>query len=261
VHDAVKREAVKQWTTDPAGAFAARDDDLGTSESFRRIEAYRYREQPWMHETFHFEAYRGARVLEIGVGAGTDHVQFARAGADLTGIDLTPRSVELTSQRLEQEGFEPRVSVMDAEHLDFPDDSFDVVYSFGVLHHVSSPARAFSEVRRVLCPGGRFVGGLYNRYSFFMAGVLLVRILKREYRTESWPERLSRIEYSTAGARPYVRLFTRRELERDLRQAGFDQLAITRRHLGLGRYTETFPRAVERIGGRMVGWYLVHDAR
>ena len=261
MHEAVKREAVKQWTTDPAGAFAAGDDDLGTPESFRRIEAYRYREQPWMHETFHFDAYRGARVLEIGVGAGTDHIQFARAGADLTGIDLTPRSVELTSKRLEQEGFEAKVSVMDAERLEFPDDSFDVVYSFGVLHHTSSPERAFSEVRRVLRPGGRFVGALYNRYSFFMARVLVERYIYREYRKETWTERLSRIEYSTSGARPRVRLFGRRELAHGLHDAGFDRVTICRRHLGLGRYTARFPRAVERIGGRTVGWYLVHDAR
>ena len=261
MHEAVKREAVKQWTADPAGAFAAGEDDLGSPESFRRIEAYRYREQPWMHETFHFEHYRGARVLEIGVGAGTDHMQFARAGAELTGIDLTPRSVELTSERLRQEGFTPDVRLMDAERLDFPDGSFDAVYSFGVLHHTADPARAFAEVRRVLRPGGRFVGALYNRDSFFMARVVFERYLYREYRNESWTDRLSRIEYSTSGARPYVRLFTRRELAGELRHAGFEHVQITHRHLGLGRHTSRFPRFVERAGGRLVGWYLVHDAR
>lgn len=260
MHDGVKREAVKQWSADPAGAFVA-GNELGTPESFRRIETYRYSQQPWMHETFHFERYRGQRVLELGVGAGTDHVQFARAGAELTGIDLTPRSVELTGLRLQQEGFEPRVSVMDAEQLEFPDDSFDIVYSFGVLHHTSSAPRAFREARRVLRPGGRFIGGLYNKHSFFIAQVLLERYARGEYRTEIWSERLSRIEYSTSGGRPHVRLFTRRELERALREAGFCRVDITRRHLGLGRYTPSVPRMVERIGGRLGGWYLVHDAR
>jgi len=260
MHDDIKRRAVEQWSADPAGALAVGEDELGTPESFRRIEVYRYTEQPWMHETFHFERYRGQRVLEIGVGAGTDHVQFARVGAELTGIDLTPRSVELTRRRLDQEGFEPRVKVMDAEQLEFSDSSFDLVYSFGVLHHTTSAARAFAEARRVLRPGGRFVGALYNKHSLFIARVLFERYVCGEYRTETWAERLSRIEYSTTGARPHVRLFTRRELERELRGAGFDSVAITRRHLGLGRYTSRFPRAVERTGGRLVGWYLVHSA-
>ena len=260
VDHTIKREAVKQWSADPAGARGVEGHELGTPESFRRIEEYRYREQPWMRETFHFERCRGMRLLEIGVGLGTDHIQFARAGARLTGIDLTPRCVDLTRLRLEQEGFEPQVSVMDAQQLDFPDGSFDVVYSFGVLHHTASAARAFAEARRVLRPGGRFIGALYNKRSFFMARVLFERYLYREYRTETWTERLSRIEYSSSGARPYVRLFTRRELERELLEAGFGRVGITRRHLGLGRYTASFPRAVERIGGRVVGWYLVHDA-
>jgi ubiquinone/menaquinone biosynthesis C-methylase UbiE len=254
VDDQIKQAAVKQWTADPAGAFVA-GDDLGSADSFRRIEAYRYCEQPWMHDTFHFERYRGKRVLEIGVGAGTDHMQFARAG-----VDLTPRSVELTRMRLELEGFEPRVSVMDAEELEFPDDSFDAVYSFGVLHHTSSAPRAFSEVRRVLRPGGRFIGALYNKRSFFVARIALKRALKREYRIERWAERLARIEYSTSDARPHVRLFTRAELELELVEAGFDKVTITKRHLGLGRHTGSVPPLVERIGGRLGGWYLVHDA-
>jgi SAM-dependent methyltransferase len=261
VHDAVKREAVKQWTADPAGAVAAGEEELGNPEAFRRIEAYRYREQPWMHDTFHFDRYRGAKVLEIGVGAGTDHVQFARAGAELTGIDLTPRSVELTGARLEQEGFTSRVSVMDAETLAFPDDSFDVVYSFGVLHHTGSAERAFAEVRRVLRPGGEFVGGLYNRNSFFIVRVLAERYLRREYRHESWAERKARIEYSTSDALPYVRLFSARELRGKLKRAGFTRVAITRRHLGLDFGTFTPPHVVERVGGRIGGWYLVHHAR
>jgi ubiquinone/menaquinone biosynthesis C-methylase UbiE len=260
MHDNIKREVIAQWSADPAGALAA-GDDLGTPESFRRIEAYRYRVQPWMHQTFHFSLSRGQRVLEVGVGAGTDHVQFARAGADLTGIDLTPRSVELTRMRLEQEGFEPRVSVMDAEKLEFPDNSFDVVYSFGVLHHTSSAERAFCEVRRVLRPGGRFIGGLYNRHSFFIGRILLKRYLTREYRSEEWTDRLARIEYSTSNARPYVRLFTRSELERELREAGFSAIYITRRHLGLAQIVRRVPPVVERVAGRLGGWYLIHDAR
>ncbi len=89
-----------------------------------------------MHDTFRYERFAGQRVLEIGVGLGTDHVQFARAGAVMTGIDLTPRCIELTQIRVAQEGLWSDLRVMDAGQLTFEKDAFDAVYSFGVLHHV-----------------------------------------------------------------------------------------------------------------------------
>src|SRR4051794_17854646 len=154
----IREEARSQWSHDPAGSIAAEDVELGTPASFAKVEAHRYAEQPWMHETFRFERFAGERVLEIGVGLGTDHLQFARAGAQTTGVDLTPRCIELTRRRFEQEGLSSDLRIMDAENLAFDDDSFDVVYSFGVLHHIPSTERAFAQVRRVLRPGGVFLG-------------------------------------------------------------------------------------------------------
>jgi ubiquinone/menaquinone biosynthesis C-methylase UbiE len=258
---AAKHEARRQWAHDPAGSIAVEDDGLGTPESFRKVEAHRYAEQPWMHETFHYARFRGQRVLEIGVGLGTDHLQFARAGARLTGIDLTQRCIDLTRARFAQQGLRSRLLQMDAERLDFDDDSFDVVYSFGVLHHTPSPERAFREVRRVLRPGGVFIGGLYNQQSAFYARVLLERLVWREFRHETLEQRRGRIEHSTSGAVPLVRLFTSGELRRLLRESGFEHVDLTRRHLGLGRFTGRLPEWLERGGGRLAGWYLVHTAR
>ncbi len=254
--DEVRAEAKAQWSHDPAGALAAETESLGTPESFARVESYRYDEQPWMHETFEFERYADREVLEIGVGLGTDHLQFARAGANLTGIDLTPRCVELTRSRLEQEGKPPNVHVMDAETLAFPDASFDAVYSFGVLHHIPDMEASFREIRRVLRPGGVFVGALYNRHSAFHARIQLERLLLPRYRRQPIGKR---IEHSTGDAAPYVRLLTRRELARILREAGFTRVSITKRHLGLGRYRRYLP-GVDALGGRLAGWYLVHEA-
>jgi ubiquinone/menaquinone biosynthesis C-methylase UbiE len=255
--DPIKREARAQWGHDPAGALAAGGEPLGTPESFVRVEAYRYAEQPWMHETFRFEQWAGKDVLEVGVGLGTDHLQFARAGARMTGIDLTPRCVELARLRLEQEDLPPRVSVMDAERLQFPDDSFDAVYSFGVLHHTSSPEHAFREIRRVLRPGGAFIGGLYNKHSLCHLGLRVQRVVQLGFLRESWTERLGRIEYSSVGANPQVRLFTSSELRAKLLDAGFEIVEIRKRHVGLGRLSERLPAWVSAVGG----WYLVHEAR
>lgn len=255
--DPIKQAARAQWGHDPAGGLAAGEEPLGTPESFARVEAYRYAEQPWMHDTFHYERWRDRDVLEIGVGLGTDHLQFARAGARMTGIDLTPRCVELTSRRLEQERLHSRLSVMDGERLDFADDSFDAVYSFGVLHHTSSPQQAFREIRRVLRPGGAFIGGLYSKRSWFYLRIRAVRLLRLELFRESLADRLSRIEYSTSDAKPYVRLYTPRELTCELQGVGFELVNITKRHVGLGRRSERLPAWVGRLGG----WYLIHDAR
>jgi ubiquinone/menaquinone biosynthesis C-methylase UbiE len=257
----IRAEAQAQWSHDPAGSNAAEADELGTPESFAKVEAYRYAEQPWMHETFRFGRFAGQRVLEIGVGLGTDHLQFARAGARMTGIDLTPRCIDLTRRRFEHEGLESDLRIMDAERLEFDDDSFDAVYSFGVLHHIPSTERAFAEVRRVLRPGGVFLGGLYSRQSWYYARLRLKRLLNHEWREESLDDTLARIEYSTSGAKPFVRLFGRCELLGLLNDAGFSEAAIVRRHVGFGRVTAYVPASVERAFGRVGGWYLVHAAR
>lgn len=262
--ESVKQEARKQWGHNPAGDIGAGEAQLGTAESFMAVEEYRYREQPWMHDTFRFDRYRGREVLEIGVGLGTDHAQFARAGARLTGIDLTPRCIELTQRRFEIQGLQSRLVTMDAEDLGFPDDSFDAVYSFGVLHHTPDQQRAFREVRRVLRPGGMFLGGLYNKHSAFYARInverLVVALRHPNRPRESMEERLSRIEYSTSDSKPLVRLCTGQGLKRELLQTGFSDVEITRRHLGLGQYTSTYAR-LDQVGGRAAGWYLVHHAR
>lgn len=258
--DRLREEARSQWSHDPAGSHHAGDAELSTPESFRRIEQLRYREQPWMHETFRFDRFKEQRVLEIGVGLGTDHLQFVRAGARTTGVDLTPRCIELTALRLQQEGLQTDLRVMDAENLAFRDATFDVVYSFGVLHHIPSTERAFNEVRRVLRPGGVFLGGLYSRESIFHARVVLGWALRGRFLKQPYEDLLSDIEYSTGDARPYVRLFTREELRQILKECGFPNVAIRRRHMGLGFATATVPDWIERCLGRLGGWYLIHEA-
>lgn len=257
----IKRAARDQWSADPAGGVAAEDAELGTPASFARIERYRYLEQPWMHETFRFERFAGKRVLEIGVGLGTDHLQFARAGAIVTGIDLVPRCIELTGRRMDQEQLSSHLHVMDAEHLQFADDAFDVVYSFGVLHHTASAEKAFAEVRRVLRPDGVFIGGLYNRYSAFVATMLLQQLTVPGQRHMSFARRLSLIEYASSHDRalPYVRLFGARELRRALHGAGFGEIRLTRRHFGV-KLTHKIPHWLEEAISRTAGWYLIHEA-
>ena len=114
----------------------------------------RYELEPYILDFARFGDARGLRVLEIGVGLGADHQQFAEAGADLWGIDLTERAIEHTRQRLAVFGLTSHLAVGDAENLDFPEESFDRVYSWGVLHHSPDTPKAIAEVGRVLKRGG-----------------------------------------------------------------------------------------------------------
>ena len=114
-----------------------------------------------------FGKFRGARLLEIGCGMGTDLLQFARGGARCTGVDLTPRSVEITRHRFRLYGMDGAFMIADGERLPFASESFDVVYSNGVLHQTPDTADAIREVHRVLRPGGVARVMLYHRNSLY----------------------------------------------------------------------------------------------
>ena len=134
----------------------------------------RYELEPEILPFADFDSARGLRVLEIGVGMGADFVRWVRAGAVATGVDLTERAVEITRDRLAKDraegraegGVEADVRVADAEALPFEDAAFDLVYSWGVLHHTPRMDRALAEAQRVLTSGGRLKVMLYHRRSW-----------------------------------------------------------------------------------------------
>lgn len=132
---------------------------------YDRQAAERYRLEPSILGFAQFERYRGRRVLEVGVGLGADHERFAMAGADLSGIDLTERAVDHVRRRFALRGLESELRVGNAEQLSFADDTFDLVYSWGVLHHTPDTRRAVAEVLRVLKPGGEARIMVYHKHS------------------------------------------------------------------------------------------------
>src|SRR5205085_8203473 len=148
-----KKRAREQWGQDPCGAVHGREHEFGTRQFFDEVERYRYKEYaPWMPEVMGFDNFAGARLLEVGCGMGTDLLQFARGGARCTGIDLTPRSVQISRHRFRLYEIDGAFMIADGEHLPFRSESFDLVYSNGVLHHTPDPRRALREVHRVLRP-------------------------------------------------------------------------------------------------------------
>src|SRR5438105_15892575 len=141
------------WQEHPCGSKFS-DAEIGTRELFDRVEQHRYEKEWHIPLAADFVSAKQLRVLEIGCGVGTDGLQFARAGAIYTGVDLTDAAIELARKNFASAAMQGEFRVADAEHLDFPDEVFDLAYSHGVLHHAPDIQAAVREIHRVLKPGG-----------------------------------------------------------------------------------------------------------
>jgi ubiquinone/menaquinone biosynthesis C-methylase UbiE len=187
---------------------------LGSEAFFRETEAARYRLYPYLPSLVGFERWRERRVLEVGTGMGVDHVRFARAGATLAGIDLTPNHLEITAARLAREGLASRLLRGDAEHLPFRDGSVDHVYSCGVLFLVPDIQRAVDEVYRVLRPGGEALVMLYHRTSFHHY-VKTLAFMGLVWGDLLYLTRQKLVDWSADGYDyPIIRLYSRRQARR-----------------------------------------------
>ena len=153
------------WQEHPCGTKFA-DAEPGSPRFYELVEEHRYSKEWHIPAAADFSSSAGLKVLEIGCGLGTDGAQFAKAGADYTGVDLTEAAVELARKRFEISNLPGKFQTADAENLEFANESFDLVYSHGVLHHTPDTARAVREIHRVLRPGGRAVVMLYHRDSY-----------------------------------------------------------------------------------------------
>jgi ubiquinone/menaquinone biosynthesis C-methylase UbiE len=153
------------WDANPCQSDLSQAEDR--RRYFEEISQNRYQRREWHVPTVaKFEAYRGKDLLEIGCSIATDGLEFARRGANYTGVDLTPHSIELAQERFALFGVKGKFVTVNAEEkLPFPDGTFDHAYSFGVIHHSPDPNRIVREIYRVLKPGGTFTVMLYNRSS------------------------------------------------------------------------------------------------
>jgi SAM-dependent methyltransferase len=276
------------WQAHPCGTKFS-DAEMGTREFFERVEAHRYAKEWHIPAAADFAGARGLRVLEIGCGLGTDGAQFAKAGADYTGVDLTDAAIDLARQRFKGSGLPGEFRVTDAENLDFADESFDLVYSHGVLHHTPDTARAVQEIHRVLKPGGRAIVMLYHRGSYnYRVGIRILRragagLLKSEsgirivHRLTGEPLDSLRehaglltgrndgdtssdefLSQSTDGAgNPLARVYSRREareLFKDFREVELRAYFLNKRFIPL--IGKLLPRSIESALASRWGWHL-----
>lgn len=166
---ALKNEVREFWNADPCGTRYL--DGENDKEVFEAHERARYSLEPYIPEFAQFASSRDLKVLEIGVGMGADYLQWLKAGALATGIDMSAASVERAVRRCALAGYRADLRVADAEHLPFANETFDVVYSYGVMHHSPDTAQCLREAWRVLKPGGAARIMLYHHPS--LTGAML----------------------------------------------------------------------------------------
>jgi len=161
----VSKEEVRAfWDAAACGEVYA--EGAALEQRLERQRQLRYQLEPYIFDFARFSDGASRDVLEIGVGMGADHLEWANARPrTLTGIDLTSRAIELTHARLAARRLSSDLRVADAEDLPFADGSFDIVYSWGVLHHSPDTAKAVREVHRVLRPGGSARIMVYHKHS------------------------------------------------------------------------------------------------
>ena len=223
---------------------------VGTAEFFRELDAYRFDKLRYLPQVVDFAAYKNLRVLEVGCGVGLDLARFARAGAQVTGVDLSPTAVHLAQQNFKQQGLKADLCVMNGEALQLANNSFNVVYAHGVLQYTANPEQMISELHRVLCPGGQAIFMVYNTYSWLM---VLSRLMKVE------------LEHEDA---PVIRTFSIKAFRQMLRPFAHVQIiperfpVPTRLHHGLkaNLYNKLFVgtfNVLPRSWVRPFGWHLM----
>jgi ubiquinone/menaquinone biosynthesis C-methylase UbiE len=150
---------------------------VGTREYFDEVEARKYFVEPHIPRFADFERWRGKKVLEIGCGIGTDTVNFARQGALGTAVDLSPQSLDLARRRVEVYGLQDQVRFHagSAEELAsfVPVETYDLIYSFGVIHHTPHPERVLEQMQRYAKRGTTIKVMVYHRHSWKVFGILI----------------------------------------------------------------------------------------
>src|SRR5262249_25694182 len=139
---------------------------VGSRGFFDDLDHYHFEKLHHLLRLVPFDECRGRRVLDVGCGAGVDLARFAKGGADVTGVDISPAAIDLARANFDQQRLRGDFRVADGERLPFADESFDLVFGHGVVQYTAHPQHLVDECRRVLKPGGEAIFQVYNRISW-----------------------------------------------------------------------------------------------
>jgi 2-polyprenyl-3-methyl-5-hydroxy-6-metoxy-1,4-benzoquinol methylase len=250
-------------------------EPVGTRQYFDQVEARKYLVEPHIPVFAQYPRWAGKRVLEIGCGLGTDTINFARAGATVTAVDLSSRSLELARQRAQIFGFADRITFVEAnaERLsEFVEPSaYDLVYSFGVIHHTPHPERVLQQIRTHFSgPQTTLKMMVYYRWAWKVFAIVL-----REAHGAFWrlDEVVARNSEAQTGC-PVTYTYTRRSARRLLEANGFRVNDLSVDHIFPYRVSDyvryqyvkdwpfrALPDAVMRSLERTLGWHLCVTAQ
>jgi len=156
----------------------------GSRAFFADLDQYHFEKLHHLLRLVDFDGYRGKRVLDVGCGAGTDLVRFAKGGALVSGVDISPSAVALARQNFSQQNLEADLREADGEHLPYADGTFDLVFAHGVVQYTPDSRALVEECRRVLKQGGDAIFQVYNRISWLNA---LSKVMKVPLEHEDAP--------------------------------------------------------------------------
>jgi len=200
---------------------------VGCREYFDEVEARKYFVEPHILGFAQFERWKGKKVLEIGCGIGTDSVNFARVGADLTIVELSEKSLELCRRRFDVYGLTARFSQGNAEELSafIPLEQYDLVYSFGVIHHSPDPNRIVREIHKYLGARSELRLMLYSKWSWKVSWIVLKHGRGAFWRAADFVRRYSEAQEGC----PVTYAYSFREIRELLRD--FDVVEMRKEHI------------------------------
>ncbi|MDW8417760.1 MAG: class I SAM-dependent methyltransferase, partial [Bacteroidia bacterium] len=204
---------------------------VGTREYFDEVEKRKYFVEPHIPRFAEFPRWKGKKVLEIGCGIGTDTINFARHGAYVTAVDLSEKSLEIARQRAKVYNMEDRITFIhaNAEELDryVPVERYDLIYSFGVLHHTPHPERAFTQLRQYAGPETVLKVMVYHRYSWKVLWILLKYGKWQFWKAAEWVARYSEAQEGS----PVTYTYSRQEIAQLLKKSGFEPIDMWVDHI------------------------------
>ena len=251
-------ERIKRyWNTQPCNIKHGKSD-IGTAEFFQEVSARRYKVESHIPEFAGFHLWAGKRVLEIGCGIGSDAEEFAKHGADYVGIDLSDQSIALCRQRFEVLGLEGEFHNIDVTDIDALTTlgEFDLVYSYGVIHHFPGIDSIISNVNKVVKPGGEFRYMVYAKNSWKYA--MIQKGLD---------------QFEAQSGCPYAQAFSKEEIY-NLMSNGWTIERLRQDHCFMynvdaykqGKYElepwfDAMPDAMRQAVREYLGWHLLVKAR
>lgn len=263
--DALKEEVQNQWNQDACGSHYVEEAAEGTLEWYLEAEKYRYEVYaPWMHDVMEFANFADKRVLEVGAGLGTDLAQFAKYGARTTDLDLSAGHLNHAKNNFALRGLDGEFKHGDGESIPFPDDTFDLVYSNGVIHHTPNTLNVVKEINRVLKPGGRAIIMVYaeNSLHYWYQLVMKIGIQQNEINQRSMGWVMSgTVEISEHGQRPLVKVYTKPRLRNMFREAGFRGIRISQNQMVDGELPPRLAWIPLPLARRLMGWNLILKAQ